>query len=49
MDKAEQIVKLKAEIFDLQLHYGKMRSEMEKKLKELNALNGNEESQIIKP
>lgn len=35
----EKIMILKAEIFDLQIAYGKVRQEIENKIKELNELN----------
>jgi hypothetical protein len=35
--------RIKAEIFDLQIQYGKIKQEIETKLKELNDLNKKEE------
>ena len=33
---SQEIMKLKAEIFDLQVAFGKVKSDLDKKLKELN-------------
>ena len=43
MEKEDKIIRLKAEIFDLQVQYGLIRNEMEGKIKELNILNGKTE------
>ena len=41
VDRDNLLNKIKAEIFDLQIAYGKIRQEIETKLKELNELNKN--------
>jgi len=38
----EKTILLKSQIFDLQIQYGKIRQDIEIKLKELNELNKNE-------
>ena len=40
---SDEIIKLKAEIFDLQIKYGLIRKEIEEKLKELNELKQKED------
>jgi methyl coenzyme M reductase subunit D len=40
-DRDNHIITLKSQIFDLQIQYGKIRQEIETKLKELNELSKN--------
>ena len=42
VDRDNKLNALKASIFDLQIAYGKIRQDIETKLKELNELNKNE-------
>jgi hypothetical protein len=42
-DAKDKIIFLKSTIFDLQIQYGKIRQEIEIKLKELNDLNKKED------
>jgi len=42
VDRDNSIITLKSQIFDLQIAYGKIRQDIETKLKELNELNKNE-------
>jgi len=43
IDRDNLLNKIKAEIFDLQIQYGKIRQDIEIKLKELNELNKQKE------
>jgi len=36
----QKLIELKAEIFDLQIEYSRIKTRLEEKLKELNRVNG---------
>ena len=44
IDRDNSIITLKSQIFDLQIQYGKIRQDIETKLKELNELTQKKES-----